>query len=164
MEGVISKRIHLFFLRLVTRSVCSSYFGWFFMCRWTWIKSVCVCLRRYLLLTCVSSHSSTITSGENDPLSNCFRRELAGKMDGDWLASGTLVTNICGGKWGLGTTPPVCGHLSHQPFVSLQNLKVLGQFPMALSAVPVLNSCQPPFITNSVLFSSSGNSKRLQRN
>lgn len=52
----------------------------------------------------------------------------------------------------LGSPLPVCGHLSHQLFVSLQHLKVLGQFPMALSAIPVRNGCQTPFITDSVLF------------
>lgn len=85
-------------------------------------------------------------------------------MDGGWFASRMLATNICEGKWGLGTPLPVCGHLSHQPFVFLPRLKVLGQFPMALSAIPVPNSCQTPFITDSVLFSSSGNLKRLERN
>lgn len=68
-------------------------------------------------------------------------------MDGAEFASRTLPTNNCKCKWGPGTPLPACGHLSHQLFVSLQHLKVLGQFPTALSAVPVPNSCQAPFIT-----------------
>lgn len=113
------------------RSVCSSYFSPFFMCGWIWIKSVhVVCLRQDLLLVCVFSHSSRIRSSEHEPLSNSFCRERAGTMEGGQFASRTLATTVKENGESR-PPPPACGHLSYQPFVSLQRLKALGQFPMA---------------------------------